>query len=62
MNERTTSAQFLTIQSFKHTLTTYQTTKTCLSPFDDKRYLRTGVDGLIDGKTYAYGHFRIGLL
>ena len=54
MDKKTTSARFWTIRSFKHQLTTYETNKTALSPFDDKRYLLGK-----DGRTFAYGHYRI---
>ena len=51
LNEKTTSARFWTIRSFAHQLMTYETNKTALSPFDDKRYLLGR-----DGRTLAYGH------
>ena len=54
LDEKTTSAQFWTIRSFAHQLTTYETNKTALSPFNDKRYLLGR-----DGRTLAYGHYKI---
>ena len=54
LDEKTTSARFWTIRSFAHQITTYETNKTALSPFDDKRYLLGR-----DGRTLAYGHYKI---
>jgi len=54
MNEMTTNAKFWTIKSLNHQLTTYETNKIALSPFDDKRFLLGK-----EGQTLAYGHHRI---
>ena len=54
MDGKTTSARFWTIRSLKHQLTTYETNKTALSPFDDKRYILGN-----GGRTFAHGHYKI---
>jgi hypothetical protein len=53
-NKSSTSATFKSIRAFNHTLNTIETTKSCLSAYDDKRYI------LDDGvSTLAYGHYNI---
>jgi hypothetical protein len=53
-NKIFTSATFKTIRALNHTLNTIETTKSCLSAYDDKRYI------LDDGvSTLAYGHYNI---
>jgi hypothetical protein len=50
-----TSAEFLTFRSKNHRLQTLKMKKTCLSAFDDKRFI------LADGvSSLPYGHYRIG--
>ena len=54
---QSTEATFAAIRSTNHRLQTLQLQKTCLSAFDDKRFI------LGDGvSTLAYGHYRIGTL
>ena len=52
--EKSSLVHMTNIRSFSHQLYTIQSTKTGLSPFDDKRYV-------LDDKftTLAYGHFKI---
>lgn len=53
-NETTSMATFYNIQSKNHTLKTVEMTKTCLSSYDDKRFIEKGVD-----KTFAFGHYKL---
>ena len=52
--EKSSLVHMTNIRSFSHQLYTIQSTKTGLSPFDDKRYV-------LDDKftTLAYRHFKI---
>jgi hypothetical protein len=46
--------KFCSIRSFNHALKTVEISKTCLSAYDDKRYVLS--DGIA---TFAYGHYKI---
>ena len=53
-SRQSTSAEFLTFRSRNHRVQTLKLKKTCLSAFDDKRFI------LADGfTTLAYGHHKI---
>ena len=53
-HQNPTKSQFCAFRSTNHVLQTVEINKTCLSAFDDKRYI------LEDGvKTLAYGHYSI---
>ena len=56
-DESSTEAEFYTIASRNHTLTTDHCRKKALSCYDDKRFL---IEGSTD--TYALGHYKIALL
>jgi len=52
--KKSTQAEFLCFRSHNHVLNTVKINKTCLSSYDDKRYILS--DGIA---TLAYGHYSI---
>ena len=52
--QQSSMARFKTFRSINHIVSTVDVEKTCLSPFDTKRYILP--DGI---STLAYGHYRL---